>query len=115
MPPTPASSTAHSFDPRCSCAPTPLRDIADTRLTPSVRQRVGCRAGSTSALGRLRFSRVDVGLHLFPPLLARLAGVDLEFESIDHVGCYVGDVDIELLVPPPQLIDRTVFLDEEGI
>ena len=63
-------------------------------------------------LGGLRF---QVLLDLDVPLLVGGRGVDLDLETVGHVRSHVGDVDLELLVPPAHLVDRAVFLDEQRI
>ena len=57
----------------------------------------------------------DVLLDDLHPLLVRAGGVELVFEAVHHVRLDIGDVDVELLVPPAQLVDRSVLLTQQRI
>ena len=82
--------------------------------------------GAHSYLKRCRHHNVDgavlMGTDEDDPEVRRLVrsdvatvGVDLELEPVDHVRGDVGDVDVELLVPPAQLVDRAVLLAQQGV
>ena len=64
--------------------------------------------------GRLRLPS-QILLDLDTPLLIGLGGVDLEFETVGHIGFDVGDVAIELLVPPAHLIDGAILFDQQRV
>src|SRR5690606_16973816 len=80
------------------------------RTTASGRTAVG--AGEGLFLGLLAG---EVLLDLGTPVLVRLGDVDLELEALDHVGGDLGLVDVELLVPAAELVDRAVLLAQQRV
>src|SRR5208337_641996 len=49
------------------------------------------------------------------PVLIRAVGVEFEFEAIGHLRGHGLHVDVELLIPPAQLIDGTVFFGQQRV
>src|SRR5271169_2835735 len=75
-------------------------------------------AGSLRNLSRLSFRLsllLQVFLDLDMPLLVGDGGVDLDLEAVGHVRRDIGDVDVELLIPPPHLIHGAVFFDQQWV
>src|SRR4029077_16060824 len=112
--PRPRHSTARWSGSNCSCVPTRKPRIAGTPPAPSESRRVCCRAGRTSRRSGGR-PRGEVGLDDLHPLLVWTGGVELVFEAVHHVGLPLGDVYLELLIPPAKLVDRSVLFTQQWI
>src|SRR4051812_17249696 len=76
------------------------RGISDSRRRDDARQRLA---------GLLQRDE------LLLPGSDRLARIDLELEALHHLREDVVDVDVELLVPAAQLVDRTVRLAQQRV
>ena len=93
----------------CSCRQAPSRRNACNTLEPEA-SRVGDRRCESSGQAGFTGARGDIFVDLLLPLLARAGHIDLVFEAIHHVRRHVADVDVELLIPAAQLIDRAVLI-----
>src|ERR1700744_1899003 len=110
-------STAHWSDSSCFCGPAPARRKRGTRRAPSASRRGGCLRATANRAALPRACRVGghVRLDFFHPRLVGPGRFEFEFEAVHHVWRHIGGIDVELLVPPPQLIDRAVLLDEQRV
>src|SRR5688500_10781581 len=61
---------------------------------------------SVHCSGFIGFQRLscEIVFHFLLPRLHRARGVELELEPFGHLRCHVGGVDVELFVPPAQLV-----------
>src|SRR5699024_6141229 len=83
-------------------------------LGPAASVRLGLRLGLLRR-GLLLGHALGVLLAFLLPALVGLGGIDLVLEALRHLLGDVGAVDVELVVPAAQLVDRAVVVAQQGV